>query len=115
MKKSLLIIAIIVIIIGVLYFINKKEAIAPAVVPPVVTDTNLAEKVNVESYLRANISKLSPIKAVLGGTWYVVSDTVDLVKNSGTVVYEDGHIQEVKNFSYTTNEKGEIVNLNIQN
>lgn len=113
MKKSLLIIAIIAIIIGVLYFISKKEAIAPAVVPPVVTDTNLAEKVNVENYLRANISKLSPVKAVLGGTWYVVSNTVDLVTNSGTVVYEDGHIQEVKNFSYTTNEKGEIVSLTI--
>ena len=113
MKKSLLIIAIIAIIIGVLYFISKKEVIAPAVVPPVVTDTNLAEEVSVESYLRANISKLSPVKTVLGGTWYVVSDTVDLVKNTGTVVYEDGHIQETKNFSYTTNEKGEIVSLTI--
>ena len=109
----LIIAIIILLIIGVFYFVNKKEAIAPAIFPPVVTDTNLAEKVNVENYLRANISKLSPVKAVLGGTWYVVSLTVDLVKNSGTVVYEDGHIQETKNFSYTTNEKGEIVSLTI--
>jgi putative hemolysin len=70
-------------------------------------------KQNVENYLRENISKLSPVKAVLGGTWYVVSATIDLEKNSGTVVYEDGHIQETKNFSYTTNEKGEVASLTI--
>jgi hypothetical protein len=74
---------------------------------------DLTERASVESYLKENISKLSPVKAVLGGTWYVVSNTVNLEKNSGTVVYEDGHIQETKNFSYTTNEKGEVVNLTI--
>jgi len=51
----------------------------------------------------------------LGGTWYVVSDTVDLAKNSGTVIYEDGHIQEQRNFSYTLNGKGEVVSLTIAN
>jgi len=74
---------------------------------------DLIERTNVENYLNDNISKLSPVKAVLGGTWYVVSATVDMIKNSGTVIYEDGHIQEKKNFSYTTNEKGEVVSLNI--
>lgn len=72
---------------------------------------DLVERTNVENYLSDNISKLPPIKAVLGGTWYVVYATVDLEKNSGIVVYEDGHIQETKNFSYTTNEKGEVVTL----
>lgn len=74
---------------------------------------DLIERTNIENYLNDNISKLSPVKAVLGGTWYVVSATVDMTKNSGTVIYEDGHIQEKKNFSYTTNEKGEVVSLNI--
>jgi len=72
---------------------------------------DLVERVNVESYLRENISELSPIKAVLGGTWYIVSDLIDLEKNSGTVVYEDGHIQEKRNFSYITDEKKEVVSL----
>src|SRR3989338_8473338 len=108
MKKILLAIVAIGIILGVFYFFNRKEAIAPAVM-----DQNLAERANVENYLRENISKLSPVEAVLGGTWYVVSATVDLEKNSGTVVYEDGHIQETKNFSYTTDEKGEVVSLTI--
>jgi hypothetical protein len=75
---------------------------------------DLTERANVENYLHDNIVELSPIKAVLGGTWYVVSDTVDLGKNSGTVTYEDGHIQEIKNFTYTTNEKGEVLSLIIK-
>ena len=70
-------------------------------------------KQNVENYLHENISRLSPVKAVLGGTWYVVSVTTDLAKNSGTVTYEDGHIQEIKNFSFTTDEKGDVVSLTI--
>lgn len=69
---------------------------------------------NVESYLRENISKLSPVKAVLGGTWYVIGVSVDLAKSSGTVVYEDGHIQEKRSFSYTADAKGEISSLVIQ-
>ena len=79
-----------------------------------VSCSDLAERTNVESYLRENIAELSPVKAVLGGTWYVVSDTIDLEKNSGTVVYEDGHIQETKNFSYTLDEKGEVASLTIK-
>ena len=108
MKKTLIFIVVIGVILGVFYFINNKEVIAPVVI-----DKGLTERVNVESYLRENISKLSPIKAVLGGTWYVVSDTIDLTKNSGTVIYEDGHIQETKNFSYTMDEKGEVSSLTI--
>ena len=108
MKKTLLIIIVNGVIFGVFYFLNGKEAIAPVII-----DKELTERTGVENYLRENISKLSPVKAVLGGTWYVVSDTIDLEKNSGTVIYEDGHIQETKNFTYTTNKKGEIVNLTI--
>jgi hypothetical protein len=72
---------------------------------------DLTERENVESYLKTNIAVLSPVKAVLGGTWYVVSMTLDFEKNSGTVTYEDGHIQEKKNFIYTTNEKREVMNM----
>lgn len=108
MKKILLAVVAIGVVLGAFYFINKQEAIAPAV-----TDQNLTEKVSVENYLRENISALSPVPAVLGGTWYVTSSTIDVEKNSGTVEYEDGHIQETRNFSYTTNEKGEVIILTI--
>jgi len=73
--------------------------------------SDLTERKNVENYLSNNISTLSPVKAVLGGTWYVLASTIDLEKKSGTVTYEDGHIQEKKNFTYTVNEKGEVVSL----
>ena len=72
---------------------------------------DLAERANVENYLREDISNLSPVQPVLGGTWYVVSVVIDLGKNSGTVIYEDGHIQEKRNFTYVANDKQEIVSM----
>ena len=76
-----------------------------------VSCSDLTERENVESYLKNNISTLSPVKAVLGGTWYVLTSNIDLAKNSGTVTYEDGHVQEKKNFTYTVNEKQEVISL----
>jgi hypothetical protein len=104
-KSSVLTLIVVIIVIGAGFLIFKSPALAPT--PNVVVDI----KQNVENYLRENISEISPVKAVLGGTWYVVSDTVDLEKNSGTVEYEDGQISETKNFTYTTNEKGEVLSL----
>lgn len=104
MKKTLLIVVAIG-LLGAFYFLNQKEAVAPMVVD---------EQENVKIYLRENIAVLSPVSPVLGGNWYVISFTVDLEKNSGTVVYEDGHIQEKRNFLYTANQKGEVVDLKIE-
>lgn len=55
--------------------------------------------VSVETYVRQNISRLSPIKEVLGGTFYVT----DIVTGGGrgTVAYEDGHVAYVADFTYT--------------
>ena len=75
---------------------------------------DLAERGKVMDYLRENIAALSPVKAVLGGTWYVTSVVIDVDKNSGTVFYEDGHIQEKKSFSYTTKTNGDVSNLVIK-
>lgn len=101
-KYAILGLILIVIIIGIVLFVYNKEINTPT------------ERENVENYLKENISKLSPVKAVLGGTWYVLSYTVDLTKKTGTVTYEDGHIQEKKNFTYTINEKFEVVSMSIK-
>jgi hypothetical protein len=69
---------------------------------------------NVEAYLRAHISALSPVPAVLGGTWYVIGVSTDPGKHSGVVVYEDGHIQEKKNFTFTADEKGSVTSASIE-
>lgn len=79
-----------------------------------VSCVDLTERENVEKYLKSNVSTLSPAKAVLGGTWYVLSYTVDVGSNSGTVTYEDGHIQEKRDFSYTIDENLEVQSLMIK-
>lgn len=113
MKKILLIVLALCVIGGIAFFVRNKEAVAPVVsVPPPSSESIL--RGNVEGYLRANISKLSPVKAVLGGTWYVVDVAIDLSKKSGVVTYEDGHIEEKRNFTYTNDSKNEITNLTIK-
>lgn len=117
MKKVLTFVVLILIILGVFYFIYKREAVAPAVIPPENTEpivTASTIQANVEKYLRDNIVKLSPAEAVLGGTWYVFTVTTNLEENSGVVEYEDGHISEKRNFTYTTDENGEVTSLIIQ-
>jgi hypothetical protein len=75
---------------------------------------DLTERDNVESYVRANINTLSPVKPVLGGTWYALSVNIDAAKNSGNVTYEDGHIQQKKNFTYTIDSNLVVTNLTLK-
>jgi len=95
-KNTLIVLTIIIVaIIGFAFTFTRQEK--PAVVAP------LNEKAMVEDYVRANIKDVATDKAVLGGTWYVVSINVDEVANRGQVVYEDGHIQSVGVFDYKFN------------
>jgi len=72
------------------------------------------ERELVENYLRLNIVGLSPVKSNRGGVWQVLSVFVDMVNNEGGVVYQDGRVQEKRIFTYSTNEKGEILSLIIK-
>lgn len=72
------------------------------------------EREEVEKYIRENISTLSPVKAVLGGNWYVLSVSVNTDEDSGVVVYEDGHIQEKRDFNYSLGNEGEMSSLIIK-
>jgi hypothetical protein len=74
---------------------------------------DLSEREAVEEILWKNINTLSPVKAVLGGTFYVVSMDLDLAKNKGLVTYEDGHVQEKREFSYEVVDS-KVVNLKIK-
>jgi len=91
-KNTLIILAII--LLAALGFVFTRPGDPVAVVPP------LNEKIAVEGYVRANIKDVATDKAVLGGTWYVVSIDLDEVADQGQVVYEDGHIQSAGTFSY---------------
>lgn len=69
----------------------------------------LDEKLIVEKYLRDNISTIATDKAVLGGTWYVISTNINPPTKTGEVTYEDGHLQSKAEFTYSYNkETGEI-------
>lgn len=74
----------------------------------------LDEIENVNNYIRKNITNLSTIPAVLGGTWYVVSVDIMPFENKGIVIYEDGHIREKKSFTYTLDSFSGVQNLKIE-
>lgn len=78
---------------------------------PSTTCEDLDERILVEKYIRENIQTLISQETVLGGTWYVVSAVVDPLQNSVVVTSEDGHIQDISDFSYTV-ENGLVTILN---
>lgn len=64
---------------------------------------SLDDKVLVEKYIRNNIETIAPEKPVLGGSWYVILVNVNPSMKTGTVTYEDGHIQGKASFNYVRN------------
>jgi hypothetical protein len=68
----------------------------------------VVEKQNeIENYIKANISTLSPHDPVLGGTFYV-TQILWSSETSGTVFYEDGHIALRASFHASFNLNGEL-------
>jgi hypothetical protein len=58
----------------------------------------------IEDYVRLNISELSPVKEVLGGTFYVTD--VEAEDGKGEVSYEDGHNAYTADFTYSQAKDG---------
>lgn len=65
--------------------------------------TSYDDRFIVDKYVRDNIMNLSLELPVLGGKWYATKVTVDPVAKTGTVRYEDGHVQKTADFEYTRN------------
>jgi hypothetical protein len=72
---------------------------------------SLDDKIIVEKYIRENIKTIVPEKPVLGGSWYVTLINVNPSMKTGTMTYEDGHIQGNKSFSYVRNNNEVKINL----
>lgn len=113
-KNITFIIILLLIALGCLYYLNEKpgQMVVPADELTVETDLK-TQGASVEDYLTRNIDKISPIKAVLGGVWHVVSVSIDFEHKTGTVIYEDGHIQAKGSFTYTIDENGMVSSLSI--
>lgn len=96
------------------YIYENPAVVDYALSLPTISCEEFYERETVEKYLWVNIGKLSPIAPALGGNWYVVAAALDLEKNSGTVTYEDGHIQEKRNFTYVLKADGSVESLTIE-
>ncbi|MFZ5559454.1 MAG: hypothetical protein ACOZAL_01520 [Patescibacteria group bacterium] len=95
MKRFYLLIFIIIAILiigGVYYMIKDWEIFGPETEsPPIIEDKITREEVMKDCQMK--IAGLSPVKPVLGGTWYI--NRFWFIKDSNKdfyVEYEDGHI-----------------------
>ncbi|MES3031737.1 MAG: hypothetical protein V4699_00640 [Patescibacteria group bacterium] len=62
---------------------------------------DLDERLLVEKYIRENIKTIVSSQPALGGTWYATTIHLNTASRTGTVAYEDGHIDGKLTFSYT--------------
>lgn len=85
------------------YVYKDPNALTLGVPMTDVACSDLDDRIIVEQYIRDNIKTLVPESPVLGGSWYVISVHVDPVSKTGTMTYEDGHIQGSATFSYIRN------------
>lgn len=65
----------------------------------------LDDKILVEKYIRDNIKTIAPEKPVLGGSFYITLVNINPSMKTGTMTYEDGHIQGKFSFNYTRNNE----------
>lgn len=61
---------------------------------------------SIEAYVAANISSLSSMPEVLGGTFYVTA--IEAADGRGTVSYEDGHNAYTADFTYSFGADGSV-------
>lgn len=85
----------VVIVASAAAFFYANTAEAPAVENP----EQQGRVMDIETYVRSNISELSPEPEVLGGTFYVTKIEAD--NGKGEVEYEDGHIALKASFTYS--------------
>lgn len=76
--------------------------------------TELNERIVVDQYIRENIASMITAKPVLGGKWYVTSLSLDLKEKSGSVAYEDGHIQKKATFDYVVDAGNNLTISNVK-
>ncbi len=101
MRKTWILVTL-VLLITLFVFYRKTHAPTNSVIKdiPEYSQKEDSEAEIVTNYIKENIKTIATNSPVLGGSWYVVSVTVDPAQDSGSVVYEDGHIQSSAFFKY---------------
>ena len=122
MKKSLIVSLVILVLVGIVFlrFLSPEDTWLcengewikhgnPSQAQPATSCVGLndkqsdSDKIIVEQYIRDNVKIIVPEKPVLGGSWYITSVNINPSLKTGTMTYEDGHIQGNKSFSYIRN------------
>ena len=85
------------------YLYKNKERLSPSFEMSEVDCEALDDEIIVTKYIRENIQTILPTEPVLGGSWYVTSVKMNPSERTGTIIYEDGHIQGEVYFVYTRN------------
>ncbi len=101
MKKHILLIVGIIIVVSVGVYMYLQNGAEPAEDAPL--ESTSVRATNVEDYVKAHITELSPEKATMGGTFMVTN--IEAHDGEGTVYYEDGHNAYVADFFYTMDEQ----------
>ncbi|MEA3398983.1 MAG: hypothetical protein U9R00_00515 [Patescibacteria group bacterium] len=98
---------------GVFVYKNKNNLSASQSMGKI--DCNDLEEIQtVEKYMIENIGKVVKDEPVLGGSWYLVDILIAPAQNTGTMIFEDGHIRKEGNFKYTY-EEGIVKNISTTN
>ena len=110
MNKSSIYVAIFVVALLVIFvfLINNKKT---EIIENTQVVDSLDDKIIVEKYIRDNVKTIVLEKPVLGGSWYIISVNINPSIKTGTMTYEDGHIQGKANFEYTRNGTQVTINL----
>ncbi|MBP9855750.1 MAG: hypothetical protein KBC48_00370 [Candidatus Pacebacteria bacterium] len=102
-----LIVILIIILVGMGVWLKINNTPTPDVNTP-------GRYMDIESYVKNDISTLSPVKEQLGGTFYVTA--IETNNGTGVVSYEDGHNAYTADFTYTIADDGKptITNFTIR-
>jgi hypothetical protein len=104
-KNYYIIIALIAIIAGTWYVASQQnsEPLIQTNNPNPNPATDNTPSINIEDFVRENISQISPIKEQVGGKFYVTS--IEAKNGKGVVSYEDGHNAYTADFEYSTDSQ----------
>lgn len=68
----------------------------------------LNEENTVRQYLSENADNIVAKKPTLGGKWHLAELILNKSQNSGQAIFEDGHVQVIKQFSYDQDYQGRL-------
>jgi hypothetical protein len=109
MKTFITLLIAIAILGGLVFFIRQRvntNVDSESVLQEATTTNETTATATIEDYVRSNISSLSPDKEVLGGTFYITD--IEAHGGTGTVSYEDGHVNYTADFTYTIDQNGKV-------